>query len=59
MEMMRAVLDTNFWLSTHVVIVTLGYARTYVAGFLAIIFVRARSIHDIARRRHCASRSRK
>jgi len=39
MEMMRAVLDTNFWLSTHVVIVTLGYASTYVAGFLAIIFV--------------------
>ena len=39
MEMMRAVLDTNFWLSTHVVIVTLGYASTYVAGFLAIIYV--------------------
>ena len=39
MEMMRAVLDTNFWLSTHVVIVTLGYASTYVSGFLAIIFV--------------------
>ena len=39
MEMMRAVLDTNFWLSTHVVIVTLGYASTYVAGFLGILFV--------------------
>ncbi|HET6206561.1 MAG TPA: cytochrome c biogenesis protein CcsA [Terracidiphilus sp.] len=39
MEMMRAVLDTNFWLSTHVVIVTLGYASTYVSGFLAIVFV--------------------
>jgi ABC-type transport system involved in cytochrome c biogenesis permease subunit len=39
MEMMRAVLDTNFWLATHVVIITLGYASTYVAGFLAIIFV--------------------
>jgi ABC-type transport system involved in cytochrome c biogenesis permease subunit/LEA14-like dessication related protein len=39
MEMMRAVLDTNFWLSTHVVIVTLGYASTYVAGFLGIVFV--------------------
>ena len=39
MEMMRAVLDTNFWLATHVVIVTLGYASTYVSGFLAIIFV--------------------
>ncbi len=39
MEMMRAVLDTNFWLATHVVIVTLGYASSYVAGFLAIVFV--------------------
>jgi ABC-type transport system involved in cytochrome c biogenesis permease subunit len=39
MEMLRAVLDTNFWLATHVVIVTLGYASTYVAGFLAIVYV--------------------
>ena len=39
MEMMRAVLDTNFWLATHVVTVTIGYASTYVAGFLALIYV--------------------
>ena len=39
LEMMQAVLDTNFWLATHVVIVTLGYASTYVAGFLAIVYV--------------------
>jgi ABC-type transport system involved in cytochrome c biogenesis permease subunit len=39
LEMLRAVLDTNFWLATHVVIVTLGYASTFVAGFLGIIFV--------------------
>lgn len=39
MEMMRAVLDTNFWLATHVVIVTLGYASTFVAGFLAILYI--------------------
>jgi ABC-type transport system involved in cytochrome c biogenesis permease subunit len=39
MEMMRAVLDTNFWLATHVVTVTLGYSSTFVAGFLAIIYV--------------------
>ncbi len=39
MEMMRAVLDTNFWLATHVVVVTLGYASTYVAGFLAMIYI--------------------
>jgi cytochrome c-type biogenesis protein CcsB len=39
MEMLRAVLDTNFWLATHVVVVTLGYASTFVAGLLAIIYV--------------------
>ena len=39
MEMMRAVLDTNFWLATHVVVITLGYASTFVAGFLAIIYI--------------------
>ncbi len=39
MEMMRAVLDSNFWLSTHVVTVTTGYAATFLAGFLAIIYV--------------------
>jgi cytochrome c-type biogenesis protein CcsB len=39
MEMMRAVLDTNFWLATHVVVVTLGYASTFFAGLLAIIYI--------------------
>ncbi|MDB6054895.1 MAG: cytochrome c assembly protein [Verrucomicrobiales bacterium] len=39
MEMLRAVLDTNFWLATHVVAVTLGYASTFVAGFLGIFFI--------------------
>jgi len=39
MEMMRAVLDTNFWLSTHVTSVTLGYASTFVAGLLAIAYI--------------------
>src|SRR5581483_8230997 len=39
MEMLRAVLDTNFCLATHVTVVTLGYASTFVAGFLAIIYV--------------------
>ena len=39
MEMMRAVLDTNGWLATHVVCVTLGYASTYLAGFLALVYI--------------------
>jgi cytochrome c-type biogenesis protein CcsB len=39
MEMLRAVLDTNFWLATHVVMVTLGYASTFVAGTLALLYI--------------------
>jgi len=39
MEMMRAVLDTNFWLATHVVVITLGYASMFVAGLLAILYI--------------------
>ena len=39
LEMMRAVLDSNFWLATHVVIVTIGYAATFLAGFLALIYL--------------------
>lgn len=39
LEMMRAVLDSNFWLGTHVVTVTIGYSATYLAGFLAIIYI--------------------
>jgi ABC-type transport system involved in cytochrome c biogenesis permease subunit len=39
MEMMRAVLDSNFWLSTHVIAVTTGYAATFLAGFLALIYI--------------------
>ena len=39
LEMMRAVLDSNFWLATHVVTVTVGYAATFLAGFLALLYV--------------------
>ena len=39
MEMMQAVLDSNFWLTTHVVVVTIGYSATFFAGFLAIAYV--------------------
>jgi len=39
LEMMRAVLDSNFWLATHVVCVTIGYSSTFLAGFLAILYV--------------------
>lgn len=39
MEMMRAVLDSNFWLATHVVTITIGYGSTFIAGFLGILYL--------------------
>jgi ABC-type transport system involved in cytochrome c biogenesis permease subunit len=39
MEVLQAVLDTQFWLATHVTCITLGYATTYVAGLLGLIFI--------------------
>lgn len=39
MEMMRAVLDSNFWLATHVPTVTIGYSATFLAGLFAAIFI--------------------
>jgi len=39
LEMMRAVLDSNFWLATHVIIITIGYSATFLAGFLALIYI--------------------
>jgi len=39
MEMMRAVLDSNFWLGTHVVTITIGYSGTFLAGAIAIGWV--------------------
>lgn len=36
---MQAVLDTNFWLATHVVCVTLGYATTFLAGALGMLTI--------------------
>ncbi len=39
MTMMQAVLDTNFWLATHVTCVTLGYTTVFVAGFMGITYI--------------------
>ena len=38
MEMMRAVLDSNFWLATHVTTITIGYSGTFLAGAIAIAY---------------------
>ncbi len=39
LEMMRAVLDSNFWLATHVIVITFGYSAMFLAGALAIVLV--------------------
>jgi ABC-type transport system involved in cytochrome c biogenesis permease subunit len=44
MEMMRAVLDSNFWLATHVVTITIGYSGTFVAGAIAIAYALRRHL---------------
>ncbi len=39
MKVLQAVLDTNFWLWTHVPSVTVGYSATVLAGFLGIAYI--------------------
>jgi ABC-type transport system involved in cytochrome c biogenesis permease subunit len=39
LEMMRAVLDSNFWLATHVVVITIGYSAVFLAGFLSLVYI--------------------
>jgi ABC-type transport system involved in cytochrome c biogenesis permease subunit len=36
---LQAVLDTQFWLATHVVIINLGYAATLLAGMFGVLFI--------------------
>lgn len=38
-EALQAVLDTQFWLTTHVVCITAGYSATYLAGLLGMIYI--------------------
>jgi len=39
MAVLVAVLDTNFWLATHVVVIVLGYSATYLAGLIGLVFI--------------------
>jgi ABC-type transport system involved in cytochrome c biogenesis permease subunit len=39
LEMLQAVLDTNFWLATHVTCVAIGYLSTLFAGVLGIAYI--------------------
>jgi ABC-type transport system involved in cytochrome c biogenesis permease subunit len=53
MEMLVAVLNTSFWLSTHVLCITGGYALSIVTGCLAhfFLFETARGNNAVALRR--------
>ncbi len=42
MGMLQAVLDTNFWLATHVVTITIGYGCCLVGGLIAHIYAYTR-----------------
>jgi ABC-type transport system involved in cytochrome c biogenesis permease subunit len=39
LEVLQAVLDTNFWLATHVTSITIGYSATFLAGFLGMAYI--------------------
>lgn len=43
MQMMQAVLDSNFWLATHVIAITLGYSATLLAGAIASVYLIGRA----------------
>jgi ABC-type transport system involved in cytochrome c biogenesis permease subunit len=39
-----AVLDSNYWLTTHVLTITLGYAAGLLAGFISVIYLLVRGL---------------
>jgi len=39
LEMMQAVLDTKFWLATHVIIINFGYSATFLAGGISLLYL--------------------
>lgn len=47
LHVLQAVLDTPFWLSTHVITVSLGYAVTFLAGFLGLAALTHRMITGV------------
>jgi ABC-type transport system involved in cytochrome c biogenesis permease subunit len=48
MHVLQAVLDTQFWLSTHVITVTLGYGATFLAGLLGTMAIVHRGWAELA-----------
>jgi ABC-type transport system involved in cytochrome c biogenesis permease subunit len=46
-----AVLDTNFWLATHVTTITLGYSASLLASVLSIAWLAGRMVEHVVARR--------
>jgi len=44
MDPLVAVLDSNYWLTTHVLTITLGYAAGLLAAFLAVVYLLMRGL---------------
>ncbi|MCV6623778.1 MAG: cytochrome c biogenesis protein CcsA, partial [Cellvibrionaceae bacterium] len=44
------VLDTKFWLATHVITITLGYTATFLAGGIAVIWILGRLIGKLGQK---------
>ena len=47
---LQAVLDTNFWLATHVTIVTMGYAAGLAAAGVSILYILSRLVDPLKKR---------
>ena len=47
MHVLQAVLDTQFWLSTHVITVALGYGATFLAGLLGTCSILHKVVSDM------------
>jgi ABC-type transport system involved in cytochrome c biogenesis permease subunit len=52
MGMLVAVLNTNFWLATHVVTITIGYGSAFVAGLLAHVYLIQKSFKPNDKENH-------
>ena len=55
MSPLVAVLNTNFWLATHVTCVTIGYGASLVTGLLAHLWLLQKILRPAAQERHSAA----
>jgi ABC-type transport system involved in cytochrome c biogenesis permease subunit len=50
MGVLEAVLDTNFWLATHVICINFGYTAVFVAGLLGVMYIAAGVLTSVQNR---------